>query len=93
MGTMILTLTASMMFLVAGTETPLAWTPIWMYLNMSILTSAWTLMMAVTRVFLARSVLRWIRLSAMSRARGVISPRSRALASEALLEAEGGESW
>ena len=79
-----------MIFLVARTETPLAPTPVSMYLNIRNFTLSWVSIRAEMMRFLAFSVLLSRRLLATSLASGEAASRSM---SPSERRPEGGESW
>ena len=79
-----------MIFLVARTETPLAPTPVSMYLNIRNFTLSWVSIRAEMMRFLAFSVLLSRRFLATSLASGKAASRSM---SPSERRPEGGESW
>ena len=79
-----------MIFLVARTETPLAPTPVSMYLNIRNFTLSWASIREEMRMFLAFSVLLSRRFLATSLASGEAASRS---ISPPARRPEGGESW
>ena len=79
-----------MIFLVAKTETPLAPTPVSMYLNIRNFTLSWVSIRAEMRMVLAFSVLLSRRFLATSLARGEAASRSMF---PSVRRPVGGESW